>query len=87
MRLKESEFNKIINNLNGDRKTAISDIHEKMTYNILVSGISSAKVGKNNSMSRQAAHKQAAKIYKKYVEIHGASQFPVLVINWIRLKK
>ncbi len=75
MRLKESEFNKIVNDIN----TTISDLHKNMTYDILVRGISSTKVGENNGMSRQAAHKQAAKIYKKYVELYGVSKFPVVV--------
>lgn len=57
----------------------ISDLHKNMAYDILVSGISSVKVGEKNNMSKQAAHKQAAKIYKNYVSQFGRSQFPILV--------
>ena len=90
MRLKKTEFNKLIKEIEKNkREKDISSLHQSMAYNILVENISSTKVGENNNMSKQAAHKQATRIYKKYIELYGESKFPVLVkaVNTPKIKK
>ena len=90
MRLKKTEFNKLIKEIEKNkREKDISSLHQSMAYNILVENISSTKVGENNNMSKQAAHKQATRIYKKYIELYGESKFPFegKPINTPKIKK